>query len=63
VYYYNTNVNVKGKNVKLSLFLSKGHTMNMYWDGGITPCILDLGTTKRWVVSFTPRPLSPVLVG
>jgi len=23
--------------------------------GGIVPCILDLGTRRRWVVSFTPR--------
>jgi hypothetical protein len=32
--------------------------MKAYWrSGGITPCILDLGTRWRWVVSFTPRPL------
>jgi hypothetical protein len=24
--------------------------------GGIAPRILDLGTRRRWVVSFTPRP-------
>jgi len=24
--------------------------------GGIAPCILNLGTGCRWVVSFTPRP-------
>jgi hypothetical protein len=27
--------------------------------GGIAPCILDLGTRRKWVVSFTPRPLYP----
>jgi hypothetical protein len=27
--------------------------------GGITPRILWLGTRRRWVVSFTPRPLYP----
>jgi len=27
--------------------------------GGIAPCILHLGTRRRWVVSFTPRPLNP----
>jgi len=32
--------------------------MNMYWEnGGIAPRILYLGTSWRWVVSFTPRPL------
>jgi hypothetical protein len=25
--------------------------------GGMAPRILDLGTRRRWVVSFTPRPL------
>jgi hypothetical protein len=27
--------------------------------GGIAPCILDLYSGGRWVVSFTPRPLYP----
>jgi hypothetical protein len=32
--------------------------MEAYWrGGGIAPHILDLGTSWRWVVSFTPRPL------
>jgi hypothetical protein len=32
--------------------------MKAYWgSGGIAPCILDLGTNWRCVVSFTPRPL------
>jgi hypothetical protein len=32
--------------------------MKAYWrSGGIVPRILDLGTRRRWVVSFTPRPL------
>jgi hypothetical protein len=36
----------KGKKVKLSL-----------WSGCIDPHFLDLGTSWRWVVSFTPLPL------
>jgi len=36
------------------------HAMKTYWgSGGIAPCVLDLGTRWRWVVSFTPRPLYP----
>jgi hypothetical protein len=35
----------------------------MLWNleerGSISPCILTLGTTCRWVVRFTPRPLNP----
>jgi hypothetical protein len=27
--------------------------------GGIAPRIIDLGTRRMWVVSFTPRPLYP----
>jgi hypothetical protein len=39
---------------------TKHHTMKTYWgSGGIAPCILDLDTRWRWVVSFTPRPLYP----
>jgi hypothetical protein len=34
--------------------------MKMCWEsGGIAPCILNLGTTWTWVVTFTPRPLYP----
>jgi hypothetical protein len=34
--------------------------MKTYWEsGGIAPRILELGTTWRWVVSFTPRPSHP----
>jgi hypothetical protein len=34
--------------VKLSLYLTKHHTMKMYWEsGGIAPCILDLSTKWR----------------
>jgi hypothetical protein len=34
--------------------------MKAYWEsGGIAPHILDLGTRRRWVVSFTSRPLYP----
>jgi len=28
-------------------------------NGSIAPCIFNLGTRGRWVVSFTPRPLYP----
>jgi hypothetical protein len=46
--------------VKLSLCLTKHYSMKTYWgSGGIVPYILDLGTRRRWVVSFTPRPLYP----
>jgi hypothetical protein len=46
--------------VKLSLCLTKHHAMKAYWESGcIAPRILDLGTIRRWVVSFTPRPLYP----
>jgi hypothetical protein len=52
-------VKVKVK-VKLSLCLTKHHAMKTYWGiEGIAPCILDLGTRWRWVVSLTPRPLYP----
>jgi hypothetical protein len=56
----------------LSLCLAKPRVMETYQllnlaqchedirkSGGITPCILDLGTTWRCVVSFMPRPLYP----
>jgi hypothetical protein len=33
--------------------------MKMYWGRGITPCILDLSTRWRLVVSFTPQQLYP----
>jgi hypothetical protein len=34
--------------------------MKTYWgSGGVTTRILNFGTTWRWVVSFTPRPLCP----
>jgi hypothetical protein len=46
--------------VKLSLCLTKHHTLKAYWgSGGIAPRILDLGTRWRWVASFTPWPLYP----
>jgi hypothetical protein len=46
--------------VKLSLCLTEHHAMKTYGEsGGIAPRILDLGTRKRRVVSFTPRPLYP----
>jgi len=44
--------------VKLSLCLTKHHTMETYWgSGGIAPRIFHLDTRWRWVVSFTLRPL------
>jgi hypothetical protein len=33
--------------------------MKAYGSGCIDPHFLDLGTSWRWVVNFTPRPLSP----
>jgi hypothetical protein len=34
--------------------------MKAYWgSGGISPCILNFGTTWRWVVSFMPQPIYP----
>jgi hypothetical protein len=51
----NTTVKVK---VKLSLCLTKHHAMKTYWRGeGIAPRILDHGTKRRLVVSFTSRSL------
>jgi hypothetical protein len=46
--------------IKLSVFLTKHHAMKTYWGiWSIAPRILDLGTSWRWVVSFTPLPLYP----
>jgi len=42
----------------LSLSLIR-HTTKTWWSGGKDPRILDLGSRRRWVVSFTPRPLYP----
>jgi len=40
--------------------LTEHHAMEVYWvSTGITPCILDLGTRGRRVVSYTPRLLYP----
>jgi hypothetical protein len=33
--------------------------MKAYWSGGMAPRILNLGTRRRWEVSFTSRPLYP----
>jgi hypothetical protein len=42
------------------LFLTEYHALKAYWGiGGIAPCILDLGTRWRWVVSFKPQPIYP----
>jgi len=44
--------------VKVSLYLTKRNAMKTYWGKGcIAPCILDLGTRWRRVVSFTPQKL------
>jgi hypothetical protein len=49
-------------------YISKGsisgliqhHAMKAYWgSGGIAPGILNLGTRRRWVISFTLRPCVP----
>jgi hypothetical protein len=46
--------------VKLSLCLTKHHTMKTYTGNGvIAPRILDLGTRWMRVVGSTPRPLYP----
>jgi len=37
--------------------------MKTYWGGGIVPRILDHGTIRRWVVSFTSRSLYPAPIG
>jgi hypothetical protein len=39
---------------KLSLCLTKHPTMKVYWGGGTALHMLDLGTTRRWVVNFMP---------
>jgi hypothetical protein len=42
------------------IFLTKHHAMKAYLGSGcVAPCIPDLGTRWRWVVSFTSRPLYP----
>jgi len=42
----------------LSLCLTKHDALKVYrGNGSITPRILDLGTRRRWAVSFTSRPL------
>jgi hypothetical protein len=59
---------VTGGNVNLPLCLTKYHVKkcipslinrheDMWASGGTAPHILNLGTSWRWVVSFTPRPL------
>jgi hypothetical protein len=46
--------------VNLSLCLTRHQARKVYWENGsTTPCILDLDTKWRWVLSFTPRPLYP----
>jgi hypothetical protein len=46
---------------KFSLCLTNEVLRNedVWGSGGIDPRFLDLGTSWRWVVSFTPRPLYP----
>jgi hypothetical protein len=43
----------------MSLCLTMYHAMKRYWDGGRAPRILELGTSRRWIVSFMFRPLYP----
>jgi len=33
--------------------------MGLWVNRGMAPCVLNLGTRWKWVVSFTPRPLYP----
>jgi len=48
---------VKGKVVPV---LNEAPHIKTYWrSGDIAPRILDLGSSRRWVVSLTPRPLYP----
>jgi hypothetical protein len=40
--------------------LTEHHAMKAYWRSrGTVPCILDVGTRLRWMVSFMPRPFCP----
>jgi hypothetical protein len=49
-----------GETINLSLCLTKHYAMKTYGGSGyIEPRFLDLGTTSRWVVTFTPLPLYP----
>jgi len=51
---------LKGKEVKLPLCLTKHHAIKTYCEsGGIVPRILNLGTRWNWVVNVTPRLLYP----
>jgi hypothetical protein len=52
---------IEVKDIKLSLCLTNWNPWSWRCMGSecIDPHILDLGTSWRWVVSFTPRPLYP----
>jgi hypothetical protein len=55
--YANTvNISLLRWKVKLSLCFIKHHDIKTLGSGSIAPCIRNLGTRWRWVVSFTPRP-------
>jgi hypothetical protein len=41
----------------ISLCLIKHHVINTYWGWRIAPCILNLCSRWRWMVSFTSRPV------
>jgi hypothetical protein len=48
------------KSKVVPVLLTEHHAIKAQWDsGGIAPCILDVGTRCRWMVSFTPRSLYP----
>jgi hypothetical protein len=51
---------IQASSFRLWLFLNwaPGHE-GVLGSGDIAPCILDLGTRWRWVVSFMPQPLYP----
>jgi hypothetical protein len=47
--------------IKLSLSLTKHHSIKTYWRSRVmAPRILNLGSRRRWMVSFTTCPLYPL---
>jgi hypothetical protein len=53
------DLEVDGKGKVVPVFNQAPRHEGVLGSGGIAPCILDLGTRWRWVVSFTPRSLYP----
>jgi hypothetical protein len=60
---FKSSIKIKWSKIRhtgLFLCLTKQNAMKMYWrSGGIAPRLLDLGTRRRWVASFTSRPICP----